>query len=72
MAKVYAPNQEYSGVSASVAFAAGVGETQEPRLLNWFRQHGYRVEESKLPGRRRKEPPHDDSGSGEVAARNRG
>lgn len=47
MAKIYAPNPQYSGVSASVKFVNGVGETNDPRLINWFRSKGYRVEEEK-------------------------
>jgi hypothetical protein len=46
MAKIYAPNKQYNGISASVAFAKGVGETDNPTLLDWFRSHGYEVEEA--------------------------
>ncbi|WP_349947339.1 hypothetical protein ABFV83_02300 [Lacrimispora sp. BS-2] len=42
--KVYAPNKQYTGVSASVSFCNGAGETDDPHLLNWFRSHGYEVE----------------------------
>lgn len=50
MAKIYAPNKQYSGISASVAFAKGVGETDNPHLIKWFKDHGYTVEEvSKEP-----------------------
>lgn len=42
--KVYAPNKNYTGVSASVTFCNGAGETDDPRLLDWFRDHGYEVE----------------------------
>ena len=45
MAKIYAPNKEYTGVSATVAFAKGVGETDDEHLIEWFRDHGYEVEE---------------------------
>lgn len=45
MAKVYAPNKEYTGISASVIFVNGVGETDSPALLCWFRKHGYDVQE---------------------------
>lgn len=45
MAKIYAPNKQYSGISASVAFARGVGETEDPILLEWFKDHGYTVDE---------------------------
>lgn len=44
MAKIYAPNKEYTGISAGVPFVTGVGETDDPRLLEWFRTHGYEVE----------------------------
>lgn len=43
--KVYSPNKEYTGISASVPFCAGVGETDDPRLIQWFKEHGYKVEE---------------------------
>lgn len=45
MAKIYAPNNQYNGISASVAFARGVGETEDPTLLEWFIDHGYTVDE---------------------------
>lgn len=43
--KIYSPNREYTGVSASVPFCNGIGETDDPYLIGWFRSHGYRVEE---------------------------
>ena len=42
--KVYAPNKQYTGTSASVSFCNGVGETDNPHLLEWFLSHGYEVE----------------------------
>lgn len=44
MAKVIAPNKEYTGISAGVTFANGVGETDNPHLLEWFESKGYEVE----------------------------
>jgi len=44
MAKIYAPNKGYTGVSAGVRFVNGVGETDDPHLIDWFRRRGYRVE----------------------------
>ncbi|KJB88584.1 hypothetical protein AZ66_06435 [Paenibacillus sp. E194] len=44
MAKVIAPNKEYTGISAGVTFANGVGETDNPHLLVWFESNGYEVE----------------------------
>lgn len=43
--KIYSPNKEYTGVSASVPFCNGVGETNDPYLIKWFREHGYIVDE---------------------------
>ena len=55
MMKIYSPNKNYTGVSASVPFCGGVGETENPRLIRWFRDHGYTVAEDektpKKPGR---------------------
>lgn len=47
MAKIYAPNPRYSGISASVKFVNGVGETDDPRLIKWFKSKGYKVEDVK-------------------------
>ena len=50
MAKVIAPNKQYTGISAGVTFVNGVGETSNPELLKWFERHGYKVEkEPKAP-----------------------
>lgn len=45
MPKIYAPNKQYTGISASVTFVNGVGETSDPHLIQWFREHGYTVVE---------------------------
>lgn len=45
MAKIYSPNKSYTGISASIAFSKGVGETEDDHLKDWFKEHGYRVEE---------------------------
>lgn len=53
MAKIYAPNKSYHGNSAGVTFVNGMAETDDPYLVEWFRQHGYIVEEAsheKIPG----------------------
>ena len=54
MAKIVAPNKSYTGVSASVAFCNGEGNTNNSVLIDWFRKHGYEViedvaEELKVP-----------------------
>ena len=62
--KVFAPNKQYTGTSASVPFCNGVGETEDPRLLQWFKGHGYEVEHlpesedpAKDPGEPKEENP---------------
>lgn len=45
MAKIYAINKEYNGVTASVPFTNGVGFSSNPYLLDWFKEHGYEVED---------------------------
>lgn len=47
MAKIIAPNKGYTGVSASVPFVKGVGSTDNLKLVNWFKNHGYEVVEEK-------------------------
>lgn len=44
--KIKSPNEDYTGVSASVPFCNGVGETEDPYLIQWFKDHGYKVEET--------------------------
>jgi hypothetical protein len=44
LAKIYSPNKQFTGVSATVAFANGVGETDEQHLIEWFEEKGYTVE----------------------------
>lgn len=46
--KIYAPIKETNGVYASVMFVNGVGETDKPHLIKWFKSHGYEVEENQV------------------------
>lgn len=45
MAKILAPNKQYNGISASVVFTNGEGQTEDPKLIAWFKERGYQVEE---------------------------
>ena len=54
MAKVYAPLKDYNGISASVTFVNGVGETDNENLLEWFEEHNYTVEREEKPKRAKK------------------
>ncbi len=47
MAKIYSPNKDYTGVSASVSFCSGVGNTNDRHLIQWFEEHGYQVKGAK-------------------------
>ena len=44
--KIFSPVKDYTGVSASVPFCNGAGETGDPHLIEWFKDHGYIVEET--------------------------
>ena len=48
MAKIIAPNKQYTGISASVYFCHGIGETDSKDLINWFKEHGYSVVEEDI------------------------
>lgn len=48
MAKIIAPNKQYTGISASVYFCNGIGETYNKDLINWFKEHGYSVVEEDI------------------------
>lgn len=45
--KIYAPVKTATGNYCSVRFVNGVGETDNPHLINWFLDHGYKVEDVK-------------------------
>ncbi len=44
--KIYTPVKGASGVYANTLFVNGVGETDNPNSIAYFREHGYKVEES--------------------------
>jgi hypothetical protein len=43
MAKIYAPNKEYTSISAGVMFFNGEAETDNENALNYFKNSGYEV-----------------------------
>jgi len=47
MAKIYSNNKQFNGISASVNFINGVGESNLPHLLAWFQESGYTIVEDK-------------------------
>ncbi len=42
--KIYTPVKDATGTWCGVRFQNGVGETNNPRLIKWFREHGYDLE----------------------------
>lgn len=46
--KIYAPVKDATGTWASVRFVNGVGETDNPRLIEWFKDHGYTLEKCEI------------------------
>lgn len=43
--KIYTPVKGASGVYANTLFVNGVGETDNPNAIAYFREHGYKVVE---------------------------
>ena len=59
--KIYAPVKDACGTWASVRFVDGVGETDDPSLIEWFRRNGYTLEENVITKRQRVEGAVSDS-----------
>ena len=59
--KIYAPVKDACGTWASVRFVDGVGETDDPSLIEWFRRNGYKLEENVIAKRQRVERAAPDS-----------
>ena len=59
--KIYAPVKDAFGTWASVRFVDGVGETDDPSLIEWFRKNGYTLEENVITMRQRVERAVSDS-----------
>lgn len=41
--KIYAPVKDFTGLRNNVRFINGAGETNDSRVADWFRTHGYKV-----------------------------
>lgn len=42
--KIYSTVKDFNGLRNNVRFVNGVGETDNPQVIEWFRSHGYSVE----------------------------
>lgn len=49
MAKITTPVEGFTGQVAGVAFANGVGETDDPIALGYFERRGYGIEKADAP-----------------------
>ncbi len=50
MTKIFSPNPQFTGIRAGIGFRNGVSEeTDDPRLIAWFREHGYVIENEVTP-----------------------
>lgn len=46
--KIYTPVKNATGVWCNVSFVNGVGETDNPHLIKWFKSHGYEIEKNEV------------------------
>ena len=46
--KIYAPVKTATGTYCSVRFVNGVGETNDPHLIEWFRDRGYKLSDDSI------------------------
>lgn len=44
--KIYAPNKYATGTWCGTRFINGVGESNDPYIIKWFKDHGYKVEDN--------------------------
>lgn len=54
--KIFAPVKGINGVYASVRFVDGVGETDNPHLIEWFKNHGYKVGRNQIEAKEETKP----------------
>lgn len=57
--KITAPNKDFIGKRAGVAFIDGVGETDDPNAIAYFKRHGYELDDNKKPARKAAAPKGD-------------
>lgn len=56
MVKIYTPVSNFTGEICTVEFIDGVGETENPRLIAWFSERRYRLEDVNLEDVNKKKP----------------
>lgn len=44
--KIYSPVLNFNGIRWNVRFVKGVGESDDPQVIEWFRSRGYEIEPS--------------------------
>ena len=45
--KIFTKVPDFTGIRASVMFVNGQGDTDDPKLIEWFKQNGYIVSDAK-------------------------
>lgn len=71
MAKIIAPNKEFNGKRAGVAFVDGHAETDDESTIRYFAKHGYTVEgKAKKPARASEPPKVEDEATDPLAGLN--
>lgn len=46
--KIYSPVNNFNGVRCNVRFTKGVGESDDPQVIAWFKNRGYKVDATKV------------------------
>ena len=46
MATIRTVVENYTGIRAGITFVNGIGETNNPHLIDWFKNHGYIAEDT--------------------------
>lgn len=54
--KIYCPTFDFQGVRAGVSFVEGIGETDDPVKILWFKEHGYYVPDPEPTSKKKSEP----------------
>lgn len=46
--KIYSPVENFNGIRCNVRFVKGIGESDDPDVIEWFTARGYTVEDHKV------------------------
>jgi hypothetical protein len=66
MAIIKAPNEQYNGITATIKFDNGIGQTEDKKLIKWFEEHGYSVQKDDKSTKNKKGKQEDTKDTTEV------